>query len=85
VGVGEPPRRESPWDPPPPRRDEPPPGLPTRAKIAAAVFVCLLYAIGMSVTGDVLPGIVGGILGGVLTFLVLREAEAQRRRRHRRG
>jgi hypothetical protein len=58
--------------------------MPTRSKIAVGVFVGLLYAIGMSVAGDVLPGIVGGALAGVLCFLVLREVEAQRRRRYRR-
>jgi hypothetical protein len=74
--------RQSPWDPPP-RSDEPPPGLSTRAKIVAGVFVGLLYAVGMGFAGDVLPGLVGGALGGLLTFLVLREVEAQRRRRWR--
>jgi membrane associated rhomboid family serine protease len=71
--------RSSPWDRPP--RGEPPAGMPTRAKIAAGVFVGLLYAVGMGLAGDWLPGIVGGALGGLLTFLVLREAEQQRRRR----
>jgi hypothetical protein len=84
VGVGEPPRRESPWDPPP-RVDEPPRGLPTRAKIAAGIFIGVLYAVGMSLAGDVLPGVVGGALAGVLCFLVLREAERQRRERRRRS
>jgi hypothetical protein len=81
AGAGEPPRRPSPWDPPP--RGEPPPGLSTRSKIIAGVFVGLLYAVGMGVAGDVLPGIVGGALGGLLTFLVLREVEQQRNRRWR--
>jgi hypothetical protein len=73
--------RSTPWDPPP--RGEPPAGLPTRAKIIAGVFVGLLYAVGMSLAGDVLPGVVGGALAGLLTFLVLREVEQQRRRRWR--
>jgi hypothetical protein len=55
------------------------------ARIAAGAFIAVLYAVGMSVRGDVLPGIVGGALAGVLAFLVLREVEQRRRRRHGRG
>jgi hypothetical protein len=58
-------------------------GLSTRAKVAASVFVGVLYAVGMAVAGDVLPGLVGGALAGVLCFLVLREVERQRRHRRR--
>jgi hypothetical protein len=56
-------------------------GLSTRAKVAAGAFIAVLYAIGMSIRGDVLPGVVGGLLAGVLCFLVLREVEQRRRRR----
>jgi hypothetical protein len=56
-------------------------GLSTPAKIAASAFVAILYAVGMSLRGDVLPGVVGGLLAGVLCFLVLREIEERRRRR----
>jgi hypothetical protein len=61
---------------PPPR-----PGLSTRAKVGAGAFIAVLYAIGMSLRGNVFPGIVGGILAGVLCFLVLREIEQRRDRR----
>jgi hypothetical protein len=54
------------------------PPLSTRAKVGAGVFVGVLYAIGMSVRGDVLPGIVGGVLAAVLVVIVLREYERQR-------
>jgi hypothetical protein len=61
--------------------DPPPqPGLSTRAKVAAGAFVAVLYGVGMSIRGDVFPGVVGGILAGVLCFLVLREVEQRRRR-----
>ena len=46
-------------------------------------LIGVLYAIGMSLRGDVLPGIVGGILAGILCFLVLREVDRQRRARRR--
>jgi hypothetical protein len=59
---------------------QPRPGLSTRAKIAAAAFIAVLYAIGMSIRGAVFPGIVGGLLAGVLCYLVLREVEQRRRR-----
>jgi hypothetical protein len=60
-----------------------PVGLSTRAKIVAAVFVGILYAVGMAIAGDMLPGLVGGALAGVLCFILLREVEQQRRRRRR--
>ena len=78
MGVEEPPpRRETPWD------HEPRPGrtgLSTRAKIAAGAFVGVLYAGGMSLRGDVFPGVVGGILAGILLVLVLNRIEERRRR-----
>jgi hypothetical protein len=57
------------------------------AHALVAVFVGALYAIGMAVRGDTVPGLVGGALAGVLTFLVLRRAQEQRetRRRAREG
>jgi hypothetical protein len=64
---------------PPPSR----PGLSTRAKVGAGAFIAVLYAVGMSLRGNVFPGIVGGILAGVLCFLVLREVEQRRDRRGR--
>ena len=79
MGVDEPPgaprRRRKPRPEPAP----PSPGLSTRAKIGAGAFIAVLYAIGMSLRGDVLPGVVGGLLAGVLCFLVLREIESRRR------
>jgi hypothetical protein len=83
-GGGEPPPRpETPWEHAPRARHEPPPpaGLSTRSKIVAGIFIGTLYAVGMILRGDLLPGLVGGVLAGVLCFLVLREIEAQRRRR----
>ena len=74
-------RRETPWDHEPRRRPEPPPGLSTRAKIAAAAFIAVLYAGGMGFRGDWLPGIVGGVLAGIVLFLVLTRIEDRRRRR----
>jgi hypothetical protein len=65
-------------EPPPPR-----PGLSTRAKVGAGAFIAVLYAVGMSIRGNVFPGIVGGILAGILCFLVLREIEQRRDRRGR--
>jgi hypothetical protein len=64
-----------------PRAGGPDKGLSTRAKIAAGAFIAVLYAVGMSIRGDVLPGVVGGVLAGVLCFLVLREIEMRRRGR----
>jgi VanZ family protein len=58
-------------------------GLSTRSKIAAGAFIGVLYAIGMSIRGDVLPGVVGGLLAGILCFLVLREIEQRRDKRER--
>ena len=74
MGVNEPPRQPDP---------APRPGLSTRAKVTAGAFIGVLYAIGMSIRGDVFPGVVGGILAGILCFLVLREVEQRRERRGR--
>ena len=56
-------------------------GLSLRAKIGVGVFIGVLYAVGMSVRGEVLPGVVGGVLAAILCVLVLREYERQRRGR----
>jgi hypothetical protein len=64
-------------------RPSPQPGLSTRAKVGAGAFIAVLYAVGMSLRGDVFPAIVGGILAGILCFLVLREIEQRRDRRGR--
>jgi hypothetical protein len=60
-----------------PQRPRRPP-LSTRAKIGVGAFIAVLYAVGMSIRGEVLPGVIGGLLAGVLCFLVLREYERQR-------
>jgi fructose-specific phosphotransferase system IIC component len=65
----------------PPGRE--PVGLSVRAKALVSGLIGVLYAVGMSLRGEVLPGIVGGILAGILCFLVLREIERQRRERRR--
>ncbi len=88
MGV-EPPGRETPWehapqgrqDDPQGRHEPPPRGLSTRAKIVAGIVVGAFYAASMTISGHLLPGLVGGALGGVVCFLVLREVEAQRARR----
>jgi hypothetical protein len=56
-------------------------GLSLRAKIGVGAFIGVLYAVGMSVRGEVLPGVVGGLLAGILCVLVLREYERQQRQR----
>jgi hypothetical protein len=74
-------RHETPWDHEPRRGPEPPPGLSTRAKAGAGLFIGVLYAGGMILRGDFLPGVVGGILAGIVLFLVLTRIEERRRRR----
>ena len=74
-------RRETPWDHEPRPRPEAPAGLSMGAKIAAGAFVGALYAGGMGVRGDWLPGVVGGILAAILLVLVLNRIEERRRRR----
>jgi hypothetical protein len=78
-------RRETPWDHEPRPRPAPPEeraiGLSIRAKVAAGVFIAILYAGGMGFRGDWLPGIVGGILAGVVLVMVLIRIEERRRRR----
>jgi energy-converting hydrogenase Eha subunit G len=67
-----------------PQRQGPPEALPAKALIAVAFFVGVLYAVGMAVRGDLVPGLVGGALAGVLTYIVLRRAQEQRVARWRR-
>jgi len=53
-------------------------------RLAVAVLVGVLFAVGSIARGNVLPGLVGGVLASVLVVLVLREvAERERRRRRR--
>jgi hypothetical protein len=52
-----------------------------RAMIGVGVLLGALYAVGMAIRGDVVPGLVGGVLAGVLCVLVLRQVEARRRNR----
>jgi hypothetical protein len=75
-------RRETPWEHERRPQPEARAGLSTRAKVAAGVFVAVLYAGGMGLRGDWLPGVVGGILAGILLVMVLNRIE--QRRRHRR-
>jgi hypothetical protein len=51
--------------------------------IGVGVLLGALYAVGMIIRGDVVPGLVGGALAAVLCVLVLREVEARRRRNRR--
>jgi hypothetical protein len=66
-----------------PQGEPPRARLSTRAKVATGAFIAVLYAVGMSIRGDVLPGVVGGVLAGILCFLVLREIEQRADRRRR--
>jgi Flp pilus assembly protein TadB len=52
-----------------------------RAMIGVGVLLGALYAVGMIVRGDVLPGLVGGALAAVLCVIVLRRVEERRRDR----
>ena len=78
-------RRETPGQPAAHRAANPrpePPAAPRRpAKIAAGAFIAILYAGGMGLRGDWLPGIVGGILAGIVLVMVLTRVERRRRRR----
>ena len=65
-------------------RPGPPQLLPARALVIVGLFVGILYAAGMIVRGDTVPGLVGGALAGVLTWLVLKRAQEQRMQRWRR-
>jgi hypothetical protein len=49
--------------------------------IGVGVLIGVMYAAGMAIRGDVVPGLVGGVLAGVLCVLVLRRVEARRRDR----
>jgi hypothetical protein len=46
-----------------------------------AVFMGVLYAVGMIGRGEVVPGLVGGALCGILAYLVFREVGNRQRRR----
>jgi hypothetical protein len=50
-------------------------------RVAAGLIVAVAYAGSFALRDKLLPGLVGGALCGVLVFLLLREAEARRRRR----
>ena len=63
----------------------------SRAAVAAGALVGVVYAVTLSLRGDVAPGLVGGLLAAVLVVLVIRRVEAHyaaKRRRlggHREG
>jgi hypothetical protein len=84
---GEPPRATEPVALPS-RRSSAPASLRNTvtlpAMIGVGVLLGALYAVGMAIRGDLVPGLVGGALAAVLCVLVLREVEARRRRRNRR-
>ena len=92
VEGGAPPPREppEPLDRPPPGEDRPADGdgpalLGLRARVIVGIFFFALYAGSFAARGKVVAGLVGGVLGGVLMFLILKEADERRKRRHRRG
>jgi hypothetical protein len=58
--------------------------MSTRQVAFAGAVVGVLYAVTLSLRGDVAPGIVGGVLAAILAFLVIRRVEeynAAKRRR----
>ena len=71
-------------DPAPGEPRKPPEALAPRILGFLGALVAVLYAVGMIVRGDTVPGLVGGALAGVLTFMVLRRAQEQREARWRR-
>lgn len=76
----------TPDGPPPPERvpreQRPiPEPMSRRNVVIFAVFVGVLYAVGMVGRGEVLPGLVGGALAAVLAYLVFTEVGNRQRRR----
>lgn len=61
------------------RRESEP--LSLRALVLIGVLVGALYAVGMAVRGDLVPGLVGGALAAWLVVLVMHEAQRRKRRR----
>jgi hypothetical protein len=49
--------------------------------VLAGCVMAVLIGAGLALRGPLAPALVAAALGGVLTFLVLREYDAQRRRR----
>jgi hypothetical protein len=65
-----------------PRSQRPIPEPMSRRNVAIfAVFVGVLYAIGMIGRGEVAAGLVGGALAAVLAYLVFTEVGNRQRRR----
>ena len=65
-----------------PRSQRPiPEPMPRRHVAIFAVFVGVLYAIGMVGRGELAPGLVGGVLAAVLAYLVFTEVGNRQRRR----
>jgi len=65
-----------------PRSQRPiPEPLSRRNVVIFAVFVGVLYAVGMVGRGEVVPGLVGGALAAVLAYLVFTEVGNRQRRR----
>jgi hypothetical protein len=71
--------------PPPervPREQRPiPEPMSRRNVVIFAVFIGVLYAIGMVGRGEITPGLVGGVLCSVLAYLVFTEVGNRQRRR----
>ena len=71
--------------PPPervPREQRPiPEPMSRRNVVIFAVFIGVLYAVGMVGRGEIAPGLVGGVLGSVLADLVFTEVGNRQRRR----
>jgi len=76
VGVGE--------DPPP----EPPRGggdnlLGVRNRIIVGLVFATLYIVTFGPRTGWVPGVISGVLGGLVLFLLLREVDERRKRKHR--
>ena len=65
-----------------PRHQRPIPEPMSRRNVAIlAVFIGVLYAIGMIGRGEIVPGLVGGVLCSILAYLVFQEVGNRQRRR----
>jgi hypothetical protein len=75
-------KRRSPRPERVPREQRPiPEPMSRRNVVIFAVFIGVLYAIGMVGRGEVVPGLVGGVLCSVLAYLVFTEVGNRQRRR----
>jgi hypothetical protein len=55
-----------------------------RNSVIVGVVFAILYIVTFGPRTGMVGGVVSGILGGVVVFLLLKEVDAKRKRRHRR-